>query len=124
MTADETKVNMATKILIIGGGIAGTSTAYFLSLAGYEVTLLERSEIASEASGLNAGTLQHIGWGTSPDLSTTLSMGGLEIFKMLQFDFGYDIEFRQSGALKAIQTEEELDFLFYVSMPSNEPGRD
>ena len=38
-------------------------------------------------------------------------MGGLQIFKMLQSDFGYDIEFRQSGALKAIQTEEELDFL-------------
>jgi sarcosine oxidase, subunit beta len=111
MTADETKVNITTEILIIGGGIAGTSTAYFLSQAGHEVTLLEGSEIASEASGLNAGTLWYIGWGTSPDLSTTLSMGGLEIFKMLQFDFGYDIEFRQSGALKAIQTEEQLDFL-------------
>src|SRR5436190_4097829 len=111
MTADETKVNMATEILIIGGGIAGTSTAYFLSLAGHKVNLLERSEIASEASGLNAGTLWQIGWGISPKLSTTLSMGGLEIFKMLQSDLGYDIEFRQSGALKEIQTEEQLDFL-------------
>src|SRR5436305_7435827 len=100
-----------TEILIIGGGITGTSTAYFLSQAGHEVTLLERGELASEASGLNAGTLWQICWGTSPDLSTTLSMGGLEIFKMLQYDLGYDIEFRQSGALKAIQTEEQLDFL-------------
>jgi sarcosine oxidase subunit beta len=103
--------NMTTEILIIGGGIAGTSTAYFLSQAGHKVTLLERGEIASEASGLNAGTLWQIGWGTSPDLSTTLSMGGVEIFEMLQSDLGYDIEFRQSGTLKAIQTEEELDFL-------------
>ena len=103
--------NMTTEILIIGGGIAGTSTAYFLSQAGHEVTLLERGELASEASGLNAGTLWQIGWGTAPNLSTTLSMGGLEIFEMLQSDLGYDIEFRQSGALKAIQTEEELDFL-------------
>src|SRR6266480_1212914 len=111
MTADETKVNMATKILIIGGGIAGTSTAYFLTQAGHEVTLLERGELASEASGLNAGTLWQIGWGTSPQLSTTLSMGGLDIFKMLQSDLGYDIEFRQSGAMKAIQTEEQFEFL-------------
>src|SRR6266571_99351 len=111
MTADETKVNMATKILIIGGGIAGTSTAYFLTQAGHEVTLLERGELASEASGLNAGTLWQIGWGTSPDLSTTLSMGGLELFKMLQSDPGYDIEFRQSGALKVIQTAEQSEFL-------------
>jgi sarcosine oxidase, subunit beta len=103
--------SMQTEILIIGGGITGTSTAYFLTQAGHEVTLLERSELASEASGLNAGTLWQIGWGVSPDLSSTLSMGGLDIFKMLQFEFGYDIEFRQSSALKAIQTEEQLDFL-------------
>src|SRR5262249_26271158 len=56
-------------------------------------------------------TLWQIGWGASADLSSTLSMGGLEIFKMLQSDLGYDIEFRQSGALKAIQTEEQLEFL-------------
>src|SRR5437773_9917872 len=124
MLTDDTTVNATTEILIIGGGITGTLTAYFLTQAGHEVTVLERSELASEASGLNAGTLWQIGWGISPNLSTTLSMGGLDIFKMLQSDQGYDIEFRQSGALKAIQTEEELDCLFYVSFPSNEPGQD
>ncbi len=111
MLTDDTTVNATTEILIIGGGITGTSTAYFLTQAGHEVTVLERSELASEASGLNAGTLWQIGWGTSPNLSTTLSMGGLEIFKTIQSELGYDIEFRQSGALKAIQTEEQLDFL-------------
>ncbi len=111
MIADETKINMIAEILIIGGGITGTSTAYYLAQSGHEVILLERNEIASEASGLNAGTLWQTGWGTFPDLSSTLSMGSLEILKTLQFDHGYDIEFRQSGALKAIQTEEQLDFL-------------
>jgi glycine/D-amino acid oxidase-like deaminating enzyme len=108
--------NMTTEILIIGGGITGISTAYFLTQAGHEVILLKRSNLASEASGLNAGTLWQIGWGISPKLSTTLSMGGLEIFKMLQFNQGNDIEFRQSGALKAIQTEEELEFLQYENL--------
>jgi len=111
MAADETKVNITTEILIIGGGITGTSTAFFLAQSGHEVILLERNEIASEASGLNAGTLWQTGWGTFPDLSSTLSMGSLEILQTLQFDLGYDIEFRQSGALKAIQTDEQLDFL-------------
>src|SRR5436305_4989222 len=111
MLTNETTTNTTTEILIIGGGITGTSTAYFLSQAGHEVTLLERRELASEASGLNAGTLWQIGWGASPDLSSTLSMGSLDLFKMLQFKLGYDIEFRQSGALKVIQTEEQLDFL-------------
>ena len=111
MLPKEATTNSITEILIIGGGITGTSTAYFLTQAGHEVILPERSELASEASGFNADTLWQIGWGASPDLSSTLSMGGLDLFKMLQFELGYDIEFRQSGALKAIQTEEQLDFL-------------
>ena len=37
---DMTTNNMTTEILIIGGGITGTSTAYFLTQAGHEVTLL------------------------------------------------------------------------------------
>jgi len=97
-------------ILIIGGGIAGTATACYLAQYGRQVILLEQSELAAEASGLNAGTLWATGWGHTPDLSSTLSMGSLEVFKTLQFDLGYDVEFRQSGSLQAIQTEEEYAF--------------
>lgn len=99
-----------TDILVIGGGIAGTATTYYLARYGRQVILLEQSELAAEASGLNAGTLWATGWGRTPDLSSTLSMGSLEIFKTLQLDFGYDLEFRQNGSLQAIQTEEEYTF--------------
>ena len=99
-----------TDILIIGGGIAGTATACFLAQYGREVILLERGELAAEASGLNAGTLWVTGWGHTPDLASTLSMGSLEVFKTLQLGLGYDLEFRQSASLQAIQTEEEYAF--------------
>ena len=99
-----------TDILVIGGGIAGTATTCYLAQYGRQVILLEQSELAAEASGLNAGTLWATGWGRTPDLSSTLSMGSLEIFKTLQLDLGYDLEFRQSGSLQAIQTEEEYAF--------------
>ncbi len=98
------------EVLIIGGGIAGVSTAYHLASYGYEVTLLERGNLASQASGVNAGTMWPSGWGIVPDLPSTLTMGSLEMFKTLQFDLGYNFEFRQSGALKVIQTEEEYEF--------------
>ena len=99
-----------TDILIIGGGIAGASTAYHLALLGHRVTLVERGEIASEASGVNAGAIGAIGWGREPDLEAYLTMGSLEIFKHLQLDLGYDIEFRGSGALQAIHTETQYAF--------------
>ena len=46
-----------TEVLIIGGGIAGSSTAFHLAEQGHDVILLERGEIASEASGQNMGGL-------------------------------------------------------------------
>lgn len=97
-------------ILVIGGGIAGTATACYLAQYGHQVILLEQSELAAEASGLNAGTLWATGWGHTPDLSSTLSMGSLEVFNTLQLDLGYDVEFRQGGSLQTIQTEEEYAF--------------
>ncbi len=99
-----------TEMVIIGGGIAGASTAYHLAQHGHDVTLLERGDIASEASGVNAGSIGATGWGHVPDLEAYLTMGSLEIFKTLQLDLGYDIEFRQSGTLQAIHTEAQYAF--------------
>jgi sarcosine oxidase subunit beta len=96
--------------LIIGGGIAGVSTAYHLAAYGDRVTLLERGEIASEASGVNAGQIGALGWGHMPNLQAYLTMGSMELFKALQLDHGYDIAFRQSGALQVIQTEAQYVF--------------
>lgn len=99
-----------TEILIIGGGIAGAATACYLSLHGHQVTLLERGDVASEASGVNAGGLGGIGWGNNPDLQSYLTMGSLELFKTIQFDHGYDIEFRHLGGLQAIHNQEQYEF--------------
>ena len=37
-------------------------------------------------------------------------MGSLQIFKRLQLELGYDVEFRASGGLQAIQTAEQYEF--------------
>jgi glycine/D-amino acid oxidase-like deaminating enzyme len=99
-----------TEILIIGGGIAGASAAYHLAQYGRQVTLLERGDVASEASGVNAGSIGALGWGNIPNLESYLTMGSLEIFKSLQITLGYDIEFRRSGSLQAIQTDAEYAY--------------
>lgn len=100
-----------TEILIIGGGMAGSATALQLARHGRNVTLVERGEIASEASGQNMGGLGGAGWGNMPNLQSYLTMGSLEIFKELQIDMGYDMEFRLSGSITGIHTEEQLNYL-------------
>jgi D-amino-acid dehydrogenase len=46
------------KTLILGGGVVGVTTAYFLAKAGHEVTLLEEKEgVGLEATAGNAGII-------------------------------------------------------------------
>lgn len=44
-------------VVIVGGGIIGCATAYYLAKGGARVTVLERGEIGNEASGAAAGML-------------------------------------------------------------------
>lgn len=48
---------MGKNIIIIGGGIVGLSSAYFLQKEGHEVTVIDKSDITSGASFVNAGYL-------------------------------------------------------------------
>jgi glycine/D-amino acid oxidase-like deaminating enzyme len=45
-----------TDVVVVGGGLAGAATAYYLAGEGVDVVLLERSELNREASGTNAGS--------------------------------------------------------------------
>jgi D-amino-acid dehydrogenase len=48
------------KILVLGGGVIGVSSAWYLAKSGHEVTLVERhSEVADETSYGNAGMLSY-----------------------------------------------------------------
>lgn len=43
------------KVVIIGGGIIGLSSAYYLLKEGHEVTIVDQYDISSGASFVNAG---------------------------------------------------------------------
>jgi D-amino-acid dehydrogenase len=45
------------KVLVIGGGVIGISTAYFLWKAGHEVTVVEKGDIGQACSFGNAGLI-------------------------------------------------------------------
>lgn len=59
------------KVLVLGGGVIGTTTAYYLARAGAEVTLLDRQDgVARETSFGNAGQV-------SPGYSTPWAAPGI-----------------------------------------------
>ena len=53
---------MAKNIVIIGGGIVGLCSAYYLSKDGHQITIIDKGDITSGASFVNAGyiTPSHI----------------------------------------------------------------
>lgn len=57
MLTDFKLFNMERNIVIIGGGIIGLCSAYYLSKEGHQVTIIDKSDISSGASFVNAGYL-------------------------------------------------------------------
>jgi len=55
-----------SKVCILGGGLQGCASAYYLKQRGFEdVTIVERTKIAAAASGKGGGFLAR-GWGSGP----------------------------------------------------------
>jgi len=50
-------MDSSKSVIVVGSGIVGLSTAYFLQKEGHQVTVLDKSEIDSGASFVNAGYL-------------------------------------------------------------------
>tara|TARA_B100000989_G_scaffold247526_1_gene194855 strand:+ start:2067 stop:3317 length:1251 start_codon:yes stop_codon:yes gene_type:complete len=45
------------KVVVVGGGVVGLCTAYYLSQEGHEVTIIDKGDLNSGASHVNAGYL-------------------------------------------------------------------
>jgi len=95
-------------VVIVGGGIVGVSTAYFLARKGVSVALFEKGRIAGEQSGRNWGWVRQ--QGRSP-IELPLMMQSLGVWQGLSAELGEDVGFRQSGSLYLAETPTELEAL-------------
>lgn len=98
-----------SEVVVIGGGIIGVATAYYLTKQGKEVMLIEKNEVASEASGANA-TFCTLPSGGDRLLHYFTAKGIAEYEKIDDSkELGRDIEFNRLGLLVLIETERSLE---------------
>ena len=71
----------SSDVVIIGGGVAGCATAYYLSQAGAQVTIIEREGISSQASGFSAGGLNPLEGSCIPGPLSALAMRSFQLHK-------------------------------------------
>ena len=95
----------AVDVAIVGGGIIGCSTAYFLARKGVSVALFEKGRIAGEQSGRNWGWVRQQ---CRAPLELPLMMQSLRLWQELPAQLGEDIGFRQGGTLYLAEDEKEL----------------
>lgn len=102
---------MGSEIVIVGGGVIGCCIAYFLTLGGAKVTLLERGRLASGASGVAAGMLAPQVEAPFADAFFEVSLTGRHehapLAQQLLDEVGLDVEYRRTGILRVARTEAE-----------------
>jgi len=96
-------------IVIIGGGVMGTSTAYHLALRGQKnVVLLEKDEFfGTEATGRCAGGVR---FQFSTEINVRLSLLSLPMLDRFKDEIGQEINFRKCGYLFVLTTPEDVKF--------------
>ncbi|MGL4279880.1 MAG: NAD(P)/FAD-dependent oxidoreductase [Albidovulum sp.] len=94
----------AADVVVIGGGIIGVMTAWFLAERGEKVVLCEKGRVGAEQSGRNWGWVRQ--QGRDPG-ELPIMIEALAIWKELEAA-GLDLGFRQTGVLYAANSAEDM----------------
>ncbi len=95
-------------IVIIGGGIIGVSTAWFLARQGVNVVLCEKGHIAGEQSGRNWGWVRVQGRDTR---EMPIAMDSMRIWRGLAEEIGEDVGYTETGCIFTAKNDRQLSDL-------------
>jgi sarcosine oxidase subunit beta len=102
------------RIGVIGGGVYGVSTAYFLKRFGAdEVIVFEKGNIAGESTGYSAGIVRHH---YAHDVQIRMAKRGREILANLSEYTGSDGGFRNNGYVVLADPDREAEFRETVAL--------
>lgn len=110
---------MSGLVVVVGGGISGVAAAYELARNGVRVTLLEREDLASMASGWTLAGVRQSGRHPSE-----LPLAGAAVARWpeLAHELEADTEYRQFGNLRLALSEADVPVIRAVVNASAEAG--
>jgi glycine/D-amino acid oxidase-like deaminating enzyme len=85
--------------VVIGGGIVGTTAAYYLAKAGKRVALIEKGRINGEQSSRNWGAVRTQGRDPS---EMPMMLDCLDIWRGIERELGESVDWRQQGQMRVI----------------------
>lgn len=102
-------------VVVVGAGVMGCGTAYWLAKAGLDVLVLERQALAHGASGMAAAMLESLGYGAKLESQNELAAFARysfaqhqELSHILPEESGVDIGFRENPVVHPVFSEREL----------------
>ena len=105
-----------TRVVVIGGGIAGCSTLYHLSQEGWtDIVLVERNELTSGTTWHSAAQVTNFG---ANQTMVGLKSHSIKLYKELAEDPQYPINYHHAdGGIRLANTEEQMNgYRHFVSM--------
>ena len=104
--------NSSSDVVIVGGGIVGAATAYYLACRGIASTVVERDRVAAHASGFSyaaLGTFDEAGMdGAHFDVASEGMRLHRELADLLPAETGTQTDFRDRPQLWLAFTDEEI----------------
>ena len=92
-------------VVVIGGGVVGVFTAYYLARRGVKVALVEKGLVGAEQSSRNWGWCRQQ---NRDARELPLATKSLDLWEKLAEEAGEDTGFRRCGLLYLSQNENEL----------------
>jgi len=103
-------------VLIVGGGLAGSAAAYYIAREGAEVTVVERFDLNTQASGSNAGSLhaqipheefvkEGETWARNFAPTIRLLVESIRVWQGLEAALGADLEVSVEGGILLAENE-------------------
>ena len=103
------KLPLSSKVVVIGGGVAGCSVAYHLAKYGWkETVLLERDQLTSGTTWHAAGLVGQLG---ASAIITKLRKYSLNLYKELEKKTSLSTGLKQNGAITVASSKERLQEL-------------